>query len=129
MTQEVFQGKVKELRDSVLKITEEYIESNKQYNSGDILKISFTKNKKEFVYKCMIMNIYLKPYMEFMSIMQWPTSTILYFARYCWKNKDGVIKVGGHCPLGYLDGSGNICGHINIDMDTLKIEVINMNEL
>ena len=129
MTQEEFQNKVEELRDSLVKTTEEYIESNKQYNNGDILKISFTKNEKNFVYKCMIMNIYLKPDMVFMSTTQWPTPTILYFARNCWKNENGVIEVGGHCPLGYLEGSENICGHIGVDMDTLKIEVINMNEL
>lgn len=77
----------------------------------------------------MIVNIYLKSDMEFMSTMQWPTPTIWYFAKNCWKNEDGVIEVGEYCPLGHLDGSGNICGHVGIDMDTVKIEVISINDL
>ena len=129
MTSEEFQNKVKELRDSLAKTTEEYIEANKQYNNGDVLKISFKKNGKKFVHKCMIVNIYLEPDMGFMSTMHWPTPKIWYFARNCWKNKDGVIEVGDRCPLGYLDGSGNICGQVGMDMDTLKIEVIDVNEL
>lgn len=129
MTQEEFRNKVKELKNSLQKITEEYIESNKQYNNGDILRISFTKGKKEYAYKCMIVNIYLKPDIRFMTTMQWPTPTICYFARYCLKNEDGVIGVGEHCPLGHLDGSGNICGHVGVDMDTVKIEVISINDL
>lgn len=129
MTQEVFQNEIEKLKYSFKEITEKYIDANKQYNNGDILRISFNVGKKEYVYKCMIMNIYLKPDMAFMSIMQWPTPTIWYFARFCWKNNDGEIEVGDHCPLGYLEGRTNICGHIGVDMDTLKIEVININKL
>jgi len=130
MTPEEFNTKVDSLKKEFDDVVYEYIDSNKKYSIGDILRISFTKREKKYSYNCKIVNVYLKPNMVALSLTQWPTSTIHYFARYCWKDKEsGDIVIGDHCPIGYLEGGHIICGHLGIDMDTLKIEVIGVKDL
>ena len=127
MTPEEFNDKVNHLRDSLSKIVNEYIESNKEYDNGDILRISFKKCGEKYIFNCKITNIYCAP--DTVSLLNWPSPTIRYFARYCWKDENGNIRVGDHCPLGHLEGQMNICGHLGVEYDTVKIKVIKESEL
>jgi hypothetical protein len=115
-----FKESIEELRNKLTSLMFDYIESNKIYSEGDILKISFNKYHRYYEYTCKIVNIYLRPQSNMNSNMNWPSSDIIYFARYCWKDDDGKLIIGGHCPF----CEENICGHFGIDYDTLKIEVI-----
>lgn len=125
MNKETLKEGVAELQNKLSSLTNDYIESNKIYLEGDILKISFNKYHHYYEYTCKIVNIYLRPQMEFLSTMNWPSTNIIYFARYCWKDDNDKLIIGDHCPLGWkLSGRENICGHLGIDYDTLKIEVI-----
>lgn len=128
MTNIEFQNKLNSLKDSLHNIVNEYIESNKQYNVGDILRISFTRNGKQYVKTCKIVNIYLTSDDSFMTSTCWPTTNIVYFARYCWKCNE-EIQLGTPCPLGNLSCSRTICGYAGIDENTLKIETIKESEL
>jgi hypothetical protein len=78
MTDTEFQNNVERLKVQLHSIVNEYIGTHKQYNIGDILKVSFIKNGKQYVSTCQMMNIYLAPSRLFASMEQWPTSRIIY---------------------------------------------------
>ena len=124
MTAEEYRNEIKLLKDKVDKLTEEYINSNKIYNIGDILKVSFHTNTGLKVCYCKLMNIHTLPDNVFASLYHWPTSNIVYFARYCYVDEKNTIQVGDVCHLGYLSYSNLVCGYAGVDIDTLKIKVI-----
>ena len=131
MNKKDFIKKRDELNKQLDELTQEYIDSNKLYSIGDYLRVSFVKSGKRLTFYCKMVNIYLKPEFEVMpTIYHKKSSTIIYFARYCWKTKTGEIETGDPCPLSELSlNIGNVCGHRGLDFNTLKIDVIDESEI
>lgn len=130
MTHEEYVKRVNKLEDELDKTMDEFVESNKIYNVGDYLRVSFKKCNGEHVERtCRIMNIYSAPgHSDLMSFRRYPKGELEYFARYAWKKGDEVIT-GDVCYLGPLSHYDNVCGYVGINWDEVKIEVIGEDEL
>ena len=132
MTQEEYIKKVTELEKQLSLVTLEYVNSNKKYNEGDYLRISFNvpyNDNKKIVRTCKIINIYPEMARGFMDNKSWPRGELEYFAKYAYRNKDNKIIIGDVCYLGPLSHYNNICGYKDIDWKTVKIEVIDESQL
>ena len=132
MTHKEYIDKIQELENQLSKVTDEYVDSNKIYNIGDYLKISFNVpylNNKKIVRYCKIINIYPEMYRGFMDNKSWPKGELVYFARYVFKDEFNFIHPGDVCYLGPLSHYNNTCGYKDIDWKTVKIEVIDESQL
>lgn len=132
MTQKEYINKVQELEKQLSLVTLEYVNSNKKYNEGDYLRISFNvpyRCNKKIIRTCKIINIYPQMNRGFMDNKSWPTGELEYFAKYAWKDKNNEIIIGDVCYLGPLSHSYSICGYASINWKEVKIEVIKESEL
>lgn len=130
MTREEYINKVAELEKQLAKVTEEFIDSNKLYNVGDYLRISFHKDDRIITRTCKIINIYPSPTHVFASLFgNHPKGELEYFAKYAWICKDGRVGIGDVCYLGPLSHHSLICGHGGVNWKDVKIEVIDETEL
>ena len=128
MSREEYINKVRELEHQLSMVTSDYVNSNKIYNEGDYLRISFKVpclNNELVIYTCKIINIYPQNTREALDNTSWPKGELEYFARYVYRaNEDNKVRTGHACHLGLLSHSNIICGYMGIDWDTIKIEVI-----
>ena len=131
MTQKEYINKVTELEKQLYKVTKEYVNSNKIYNVGDYLKITFPKYTGDIVTRyCKIENIYPEMTRGFLDNKSWPKGELEYFARYAWINKNNDnVYIDEVCYLGPLSHHNNICGYKNIDWKTVNIKIIKESEL
>ncbi len=132
MTQEEYIKKVHELESQLSQVTKEYVNSNKKYNEGDYLKISFNVpycGNKKIIRTCKIINIYPQMNRGFMNNKSWPTGELEYFAKYAYRNEDNKIFIGDVCYLGPLSHYNNTCGYKDIDWKTVKVEVIDESQI
>ena len=125
MEDKKFINDVLKVQKKINSIISDYIKSNKIYSENDILKVSFNKYQYHYEYTCKIVNIYSPLQYESLTNIYHPDTNIIYFARYCWKDDNDNLCIGDHCPLGWeLSDREVVCGHLGIDYDSLKIEVI-----
>lgn len=128
MPREEYINKVRELEHQLSIVTSDYVNSNKIYNEGDYLRISFEvpyRENKLIIRYCKIIKIYPQNTMEALDNTSWPKGELEYFARYAYRaNEDNKVCIGHVCYLGPLSHSNIICGYMNIDWNTVKIEVI-----
>ena len=128
MSQEEYINKVRELEHQLSMVTSDYVNSNKIYNEGDYLRISFEvpcRDNKLIIRDCKIINIYPQNTRGESDNTSWPKGELEYFARYAYRaNEDNKVCIGHVCYLGPLSHSNIICGYMNIDWNTVKIEVI-----
>lgn len=131
MNRSEFIEKVNNLKQQLDKITAEYINTNKIYNLNDYLKVTFNKyNNDKVEYICQIKNIYPARNHVFLSRMDYPNGGLEYFAVYCWRDRQtNEIICGDVCQLGYLSGCSEICGNIGVNLDTVKIEIIDESQV
>lgn len=130
MTYKEYIDKVQNLENQLSQVTKEYIESNKIYNIGDYLKITFYNCSGDLIKRtCKIINIYPQMNRGFMDNKSWPTGELEYFAKYAWKDKNNEIIIGDVCYLGPLSHSYSTCGYARINWKEVKIEVIKESEL
>ena len=131
MTREEYVNKISELEKQISKITSEYVNSNKIYNEGDYLRVSFNvpyRNNKLITHICQIINIYPQVTRGFLDNKSWPKGELEYFARYIYKYNDKIC-LGDVCYLGPLSHHNNTCGYNDIDWKTVKVEVIKEKDI
>ena len=131
MTHDEYLVKVKELEEQLSKVTDEYVNSNKIYNVGDYLRVTFPKCTGEKVTSiCRIKNIYPSPTQQIVPSLfeRHPKGYLEYFARFVCKDSKGIFETGV-CYLGPLSNCNNVCGYANVDWNKVKIEVIKESEI
>ena len=132
MTRNEYINKVQELEKQLSEISSEYVNSNKIYNEGDYLRITFKvpyRGNKLITCICQIVNIYPQITRTFLDNKSWPKGELQYFARYIYKDKDNNIYTGDVCYLGPLSHYNHICGYKDIDWNTVNIEVIKKSDI